>query len=337
LTAVTSVTDIPKTDNQFMQMSRGLGVGMSSASIDGDVPMMAALRIGEISMDDDVDLGDIVIGAKAVDIDSTEFCPFVSLAYDDLNTVGTWESLSDGLDTSLEQDKIDFPMGKASKCDFGVATGMSTRVIATTKDQSVVNDYVGEYAVYVVAEQESGSAGDVELQLVVGLGSDTNSWDSPYRAMQYTDEPEVVYMGRVSLGEYKLLDAENLDDWLEIELLASSGNGSTPDLWISHVIFIPIDLWSTAISSSNANVEFNYLNPSYVEIDGGVIRDRVLFYDDERIKGEWLLRGSLPVMESNKQLTFYFLFHDDGAWRGYLGGLFSLYPVERWSFLRGSS
>ncbi|MEA1998238.1 MAG: hypothetical protein U9N61_02780 [Euryarchaeota archaeon] len=340
ITAVTTWTQFPYQDGQFIYLANDTSAEFDNAQIDGDVSALALMKIRNMGLSRSTQ---IMCGLKTRGL--TDFRSRLNLqsTADNGNWTVTHYGSSDVTDSRG-------PDGNLGQCDFtgGADTdGIRLNLDATGANIGESEDWAGDYFVYLRAEQVNGSDGDSYANITLLLGSNAIlRIDTPLIYFKHADGgPEIIPMGYFSFGN-DVFGSENGVDRIRMALTVGSAGGNYVNLW--DLIFIPVDEWSAVFSSyPNINGPYSFYMEDMVSLqaDSGIRRNQALLVGEdesnEYILSPWETRGILPTLEPSRQSKLFFLFSnyaETGELRGLggCGGGIKIYTHERWSLLRGS-
>jgi len=329
ISSFTSWTTSPTQTGQLVYVPIDDYVQYANTAIDGDVDALALLQLK--ARESQYGLDTVVIGKKSRGL--TNFTSRLNAGVSSQNP-GSW-TLSFGDDTSAVADGR-APGGYVAQCTFATTATSTYRVQISNSAEDEQVDWEGTYAVYVRAEQVGGSVGDVGISMQFGNTITTDVWYSS----EVGQGAEIFPMGTISFYEFGHKSGETQSQPLVIYVYAQSSNGTVPDLNIFDVVFIPIDEWGIVVENNAGYTVSNTL----FEIDAGVRRQEIALYKtyskpvDDSVEGYMKIRGQLPHLTPSQQARLYALawdFHGDGrSGGGWILGA-SVYPCERWVFLRG--
>jgi hypothetical protein len=299
LNTVTGTTTVPTKDADTIYAQRTNSVEIPAASIKGDSPPLSLVRLwtpsGGGSTVGKANLSRILVGAKAEigTIDLDDFEPMLNLGNVD-NPAGWTTSYGD--DTSSSAD-TEAPGGATGACTFATDATMDKRV--TLLGDNKLEDYVGEYRLFVGCRQSGGAAGDITLKgriFVGGTGDTDPHADTREKKTRATDKGvEVVDLGIVRFPLNEVFDADslvNVDIGIEIHAERTTGSSTIDFDWI---FLFPIREGSVGVDDpvTDTSVGSSALRGgSVMDIDAGLIADRnqVSIYDGTNllpVGGEW--------------------------------------------------
>lgn len=334
ISAVGSWTTSPDQSGQIVYAVADNYIEIPNTSIDGDVAPHTLIRIHSHAYSGNTAATHIILGSK-----SRGLTNFVSrLNMTTAGNPGDW-AITNGTDTSTIVDERG-PDGDVAQCTFGTDQSMTERWKITNSTAAQIADFEGDYHVYLRAEQESGSAGDVSVLMKLEHVNTTWSSETVFLA-QVDSGPEIVSLGRFTILPVGLRTGEVMIGDLTIQLHAKSDNGTTPNLNIFDLVLIPIDEWGIVAADPLDVTNHKLGTQGVLDIDSGVLRvgstmKAFGYASSDSIEGFMETRGLLPNIEPDKQIRIYGLFGNAGICYNSIGGGVLIYPHERWAFLRGA-
>ena len=322
ISAFTSMGTIPEKNGDDIYAQRTNSVEIPAASIDGDSPPLALLRLwapsGGGSTVSPANLSRVLIGAKAeigtVDLD--DFEPMLNCGDED--NPGAWTT-SYGDDTSAVADNAS-PGGFKAVCDFSGTTTMAKRI--TLLGDDLLEDYVGEYRLLVGCQQSGGDPGDIILKgrAFVGGSGDTNPHaDTRERKTRGADKGlEVIDLGIIRFPLNRIFQADALagvDIAAEVHAERTTGSATIAFDWI---YLFPIGEGEGAVGVDDPVNDITtgssaLRGGSVMDIDAGIIADRNQhsIFDGTNllpIAGEWgRFNRPLPFENTGVRHKLYFL------------------------------
>jgi hypothetical protein len=280
----------------------------------------------------------------------TSFTPVLNAA-NQLNPAG-W-GLAGGTDGALQADQRASGL-YAYRTSF--ATNINHVVRFTLTGTSKLPDWLGAFKVFVRARQNGGAAGDVSVSLRIGLGGsgdDVPHYDTlTVKTKTFDKTWEFIDLGRLQTHMAELSPADTFTTAdIAVQILASRASGAATIDYDS-IWFMPCDEWIAAFKDplQNTSLGSSALKSfTYLDIDGGVLVDRILKYriiGTNNIPGEeWLLEGRPPKLRwTDKTQLYFMMLHYPTTWG--VGPLLSplgmhlgveLYVVNRYLVLRGAA
>lgn len=330
LKTVTTWTTSPAQSGQVVYLSDDDYIELADTQIDGDVPAKLLIKAENWG---GTTFRNLVLGVKSRGL--TNFTSRLNAGSDSINP-GDW-AISYGDDTATESNPLG-PDGYMAKCDFTTDQTMDDRVTWINTVSSEVKDWEGEYHVYARMMQDGGSDGDISVRLDMELGKTNYNGEAVNTGAMPSNAPTIVSLGQFTILSSQLRGSDNASSDFVFELSAKSDGGTSPDLYILDLIFIPIDEWAMATSSAT---EQPYVYGNCVEIDNGIKREGATIVGriDNEVEGPITVRGTLPVLEPSRQSRLYALAYlSDSSPYAYNHHhiAISIYPHERWSLLRGA-
>jgi hypothetical protein len=210
------------------------------------------------------------------------------------------------------------PGGYMATCTFATDESLDTRVTYTGTDR--LQYWLGDYKVYILAEQSGGSSKDVSLMLRTYIGG-SNAYDphldTEIIEMEGVDEGiEAVDMGELNISFTPVHSSEIHEQVnLIFEIHAGRDSGSAAQLKIREIRLIPIDEASGAIDDGKADVSGGSMalrGNEAIDHDGGIIQKRTnkVVIDDNRFRSvmAWDSGGAfVSIRNLNVEQRIYFL------------------------------
>jgi len=230
---------------------------------------------------------------------------------------------------SDEQNPANITVAAAGPGAFATSLdGLSStgRIIAVTNpgagvtaatiqiDYPLTLEYHGKFHVFVRARQTSGSAGDVEIQLVIReSGIIANSWETD--RVPFTTTTEMLDFGVITLNT---AGCDSSDD-IRIRVVFY-GDGAA-DVNLYDIVFIPVDEWAAdcvdwarSLGNDGSSINSRQDAPShtYLDIDGiSCIKTpgamlRFVANDRKVIRYQYIANSS-PVVQENARQRLWFV------------------------------
>jgi hypothetical protein len=253
----------------------------------------------------------IIMGAKSRGL--TSFVSHINAG--NAGNPATW-TVTQGTDAAATAD-VNAPGGYHSAVSFATSSALVTR--ATLAGDDVLDDYLGEYRVFMRCEQVGGSNGDVKVLARAMVGGTADGYpiqDVPSGsvALQTHDVGwELVELGTLKLPFSKAVaaDATNID---LIFLLKAERLTGAATLKIADIILIPIDEWAAVlddpVTSTTTGASALRGNTS-LDDDGGVLAERTVKYiragTTLSLAEPWIRSGRPLMIEPRRQTRIYFI------------------------------
>ena len=316
ISAFTNWTTSPIHGTQLVYTAKTNELRIPAASLHGDAPPTMLMRMVSPDGGDENpwagNLSRIVWGIKSRGLSS--FVAYLNTGNSD-NPAGWTTAYGD--DTSQSADP-DAPGGYRASCSFATDETLDVRVTLTGDDK--LEYWLGDYRVYVIAQQIGGVDGDVSLMLRTYIGG-TNAYDPHIdtETIPLTDTGlglEVVYLGKLNIP---LAEVHDIDDFSAIDIIfqifASRAAGSAAALRLYALVLIPIDEASGAPDDGKGDItagSFALRGDEAVDHDGGIIRrgTKKVAIDgvNHRAIVEWDSGGAFVSTEYLDAARIYFLF-----------------------------
>ncbi len=327
-------------------------IEVSSDAINGDTFPYACMRLYAPAGGDEnegfANISRVVIGAKR------DYGTFVSRLNAGGNDNSTDWTVTQGTDATATTD-AQAPGEAACYVSFATTETADKRVSFTGDGR--LDDWKGEYRVFVTAQQIGGSASDIGLFLRTYI-HETNTYSPKYDTAEvYTQGAdqgaEVFDLGLLKLPFGETADTDDLTDAdIIFEIHAERISGSAT-LRIYELVLIPVDEWSCELDdpvTDTVNGTSALRGNGVIDVDGGVLANRTLKYLKS---GSYLYpsdtwgRGGPPLkVEPGKKTRLYFLmmhYPDGGTWGTgpFISSIgchlaFELYTHDCFMGLRGS-
>jgi len=354
ISSVTSSTTVPANATYAPYTQRNPYVAIPASSIKGDSPPVFNMRMwspaGGTSSPGVATISRVLIGAKSRNLSS--FTSHLNAGGQD--NPGAWTTAygTDGASAT----GTSAPGGAHCAVSFSTDSSMTSRVQFT--GSQLLDDYVGEYLVFVRCQQIGGDPGDISLMVRTYLGGNSfvdTSLDSREEKTRGADQGnEVLDFGLLMIPFVRAFNADDMGTVSILFQIHAERHTGTSILRIYDLILMPVDEGVVAVDdpvSDSSTGRSALRGGTALDLDAGVIADRTIkyrFISDHLIPMETWGRQNRPVPFENLNTAtrLYFLmlhYPANGTWGeaplvSSLGCHLAveLYGRYRYSILRGN-